>query len=224
MKNREALICLTLSIALIIGAIVFTALNIATMRDYELNYIKVTATVTKLETEHVNTTDSNHSTSYRLCYTYTFDGTEHEAKDSSVYYMYSLYHLDKMRGKQVEVYVNPKNFGEVTRVDSTDSYSLISLTLFFFGFVLYATGACMFIHKKSNTFIKRQLFVWLPIFIFCFATVFLFWLGLPTCGFGTVYKRIGGAIGYTVFAAVAAIAAGIDWLVQRKKKQKLNNT
>ena len=211
-KAKQAVFFIMLSVAFFIVAAIFIGINISKVRKYESDYVRVTATITGLRTEHISTDGSRRHVMY---YTYYLNGNSYEAREN--YYKlidpYKIY-----VGTQVEIYVDPNSPNEATRLDSADLFSLVSIVPFFLGLVLYSIGAGLIISKSNKPFLKRQLFIWLPLTILCIAIMLICWLGLPNDGFGEVFSHMRGAIGYAVFAGATVAAAAIDFYIHLKRK------
>lgn len=195
-------------------SVVFLGLNISNMRGFETNGVRLTATVTGIRSEsYVH--QGNHRTSVRYyrIFSYEYNGATFEARDGEGWKAYK----EEQLGKQLEIYVDPQNPTRAQAVSTVDLYSVISVVLFGITLPMFAAGAAMLLQATGkNTFRNRASFVWLPVFLVCAGAVLLLWAGLPHDGFGAVFTRVRGAIGYTVLAGIALVAAAIDRFARRK--------
>lgn len=219
-KDNTAKILLICAIFIFIASAVFTGLNISYMRKCELNYYKTTAVITKLTTEHVNTNNYK-DTRYRFTYTYTTeDGAYREVIGKRSMNKTSIEPYRIYVGENVEIYVDTAK-NEAITVDGADIYSVISVVLFAFSAVLYITGSAIYLHEKSLKLKHRLLITWLPVAVICIVSVLLFLIGLPNGGLSELFVRVGGAIGYTVIAALTFICAFVDILKSKKMREKV---
>lgn len=212
--KEPAIILISISLALLILSFVFTILQINVKRKYELECERVTAIITGVNTERVQ----GH-TRYYFCYSFEVDGNTHNVQDSSGISFWQARNFKSYLGKQVEIYYNLKNPDKVVSVDSSDTFSLVSVTLFSFTVILYTVGAMLLLHKSTKAALKRFLFVWLPVFIIGVASALLFSLALPKGNFADVFKEICGSIGYTVIAGASILAAATDNLIGLNTKK-----
>lgn len=215
-KSSSPKIVLLCAIFIFIVSVIFTGMNISFMRKCELNYYKTTAIVTKLTTEHVQG-----YTRYRLIYTYkTENGAEHEVADRNSFDNKAL-DTDKIYvGETVEIYVDTSN-NEAIPVSDADIFSVISVIVFSLAAIIYAVGSAILLHENGYGLKYRLLITWLPLAAVCIVSVFTFWAGLPNGTFVEVFKSVRGAIGYTVIAGLACVAAAIDTLICKKKREKV---
>lgn len=110
---------------------------------------------------------------------------------------------------------------EAIPVDRADIYSVISVVIFAFAAVLYVTGSAIYLHEKGLKLKHRLLITWLPVAVICIVSALLFLIGLPSGGFSELFVRVGGAIGYTVIAALTCICTVVDILISKKKREKV---
>ncbi|MBD5632175.1 MAG: DUF3592 domain-containing protein [Clostridia bacterium] len=213
--KKPAIILISISIALLILSFVFTILQITVKRKYELDYERVTATITGVNTEHVQ----GH-TRYYFCYSFEVNGNTYKVQDGSGISFWQARNYKSYLEKQVEIYYDLKNPNKVVSVDSSDTFSLVSVTFFSFTVILYTVGAMLLLHKSNNAWLKRFLVIWLPISIISIASALLFSLALPTGGFSDVFKEISGSIGYTVIAGASVLAVACDSLINIKAKKE----
>lgn len=199
--------CIVIAVSL--GLSVWT---IARMHDFETNYLTVTGTVSGYKVQHGSLTSSS-SKRYTLVISYTFDGRTYEFSDTVAYRARPT----DLIGTATEIYVHPQHPARAKKVSTADDPSFVSAIAFPFGAVLYALGVQLLLQEKGGSFVKRLLRIWLPIFAWCAASVLLFWVGLPNDGFGAVFSRVEGSIGYAVVAGVALLAAFLDGIISRKK-------
>ena len=220
-KDATAKIFILCTILLFIVSAVFTGLNISFMRECDLNYYKTTAVVTRLTTNH----GYNNHNSYLKCtitYTYTTaDGVEREVQGIGQANGIMPIDPDKIYvGKTIEIYVDSAK-NEAIPVDGADLYSVISVVIFAFFAVTYVAGSAIFLHEKGRGLKYRLLITWLPIAVICVVSVLLFWAGLPYGGFAEIFKRVGGANGYTVMCAISCIAGAADAIISKKMCDKV---
>lgn len=219
-KDNTAKILLICAIFIFIVSAVFTGLNVSYMRKCELNYYKTTAVITKLTTEHVNTNNKKDNR-YRFTYAYTTeDGAEREVVGKRSINKTSLDPYKIYVGEKVEIYVDTDT-NEAIPVEGADIYSVISVVLFAFAEVLYVTGSAIYLHEKGLKLKHRLLITWLPVAVICIVSALLFLIGLPSGGLSELFVRVGGAIGYTVIAALTCICAVVDILISKKKREKV---
>ncbi|MDE7296374.1 MAG: DUF3592 domain-containing protein [Clostridia bacterium] len=191
----------------------FTVWTAARMHNFETNYLTVTGTVSNYKINHGTITGNHSRTTYTLVISYSYDGRAYEFSDTVAYHARPT----DMIGTTTEIYVNPQNPERAKKVTTADDPSIISAIVFPFGAVVYALGVQLLLQEKGSSFTKRLFRIWLPVFLWCVASVLLFWIGLPNDGFGAVFSRVEGAIGYTVVAGVALLAICIDGIVSKKK-------
>ncbi|MDE7167863.1 MAG: DUF3592 domain-containing protein [Clostridia bacterium] len=212
--KKPATILISISLVLLILTFVFTGLQIDVKRKYELECERVTATITGVNTEHVQ----GHKR-YYFCYSFEVDGNTYKVQDGSGISFWQVNNYKSYLGKQVEIYYNLNNPNEVVSVDSSDTFSLISVTFFSFAVILYTVGVMLLLHKSNNAWLKRLLVIWLPILLISVASALLFSLALPVGGFSEVFKEISGSIGYTVIAGISVLAWISDSLINIKAKR-----
>lgn len=219
-KDNTAKILLICAIFIFIASAVFTGLNVSYMRKCELNYYKTSAVITKLTTEHVNTNNKK-DVRYRFTYTYTTeDGVEKEVSGKRSIGKTSIDPYKIYVGETVEIYVDTAK-NEAIPVDGADLYSVISVVLFAFSAILYVAGSAIFLHEKGLKLKHRLLITWLPIAAICVVSALLFVFGLPNGGISELFVRVGGAIGYTVIAALACVAAAVDTIICKNIRDKV---
>lgn len=197
-------------IALSLG---FTVLTAARMHNFETNYLTVSGTVSGYKVRHGTATNGHSRTTYTLVISYTFNEREYEFSDTAAYRVRPT----EMIGTKTEIYVNPLNPEQAKKVTTADDPSLVSAIIFPFGAVIYTLGVLLLLQEKGNSFLKRLLFIWLPVFVWCVISILLFWIGLPDDGFGAVFTRVEGAIGYAVIGGVALLAVLTDGIISNKK-------
>ncbi|MDE6867527.1 MAG: DUF3592 domain-containing protein [Clostridia bacterium] len=198
-------------IALSLG---FTVWTVARMHNFETNYIAAVGTVSDYEVSHRTATSGNYSrTRYFLVISYTFEGRMYKFTDTVAYRTRPT----DLIGTTTEIYVNPKNPEQTKKVTTADDPSIVSAISFPFGAVFYALGTLLLLQEKGNSLVKRLFRIHLPVFLWCVASVLLFWIGLPNDGFGAVFSRVEGAIGYTVVAGIALLTFLIDVIISKKK-------
>jgi len=201
--------CIMLAVSL--GFTVWTAVR---MHNFETNYLTVNGTVSDYEIHHGKVATGNYSsTTYTLVISYTFNGQTYKFSDTVAYRAKPT----DMIGTTTEIYVSPENPERAKKLTTADDPSIISAIIYPFGAVFYTFGILLLLQEKGNSFVKRLLRIWLPIFFGCAASVMLFWIGLPNDGFGAVFSRVEGAIGYAVVAGVALLAVLIDGIISKKK-------
>lgn len=197
-------------IALSLG---FTVLTAARMHNFETNYLTVSGTVSGYKVRHGTIANGHSRTTYTLVISYTFNEREYEFSDTAAYRVRPT----EMIGTKTEIYVNPLNPEQAKKVTTADDPSLVSAIIFPFGGVIYTLGVLLLLQEKGNSFLKRLLFIWLPVFVWCLISILLFWIGLPDDGFGAVFTRVEGAIGYAVIGGVALLAVLTDGIISKKK-------
>ncbi len=199
------------AVALSLGFTVWTA---ACMHNFETNYLTVCGTVSGYKVRHGTATNGNNSrTTYTLVISYTFNEREYEFSDTVAYRVRPT----EMIGTTTEIYVNPLNPEQVKKVTTADDPSFVSAIIFPFGVVVYTLGILLLLQEKGNSFLKRLLFIWLPVFVWCVISILLFWIGLPDDGLSAVFTRVEGAIGYAVIGGVALLAVLTDGIISKKK-------
>ena len=193
----------------------FAVWTIARMHNFETNYITQTGIVSDYKVHNGTATNSTYSkTTYTLVISYTFDGREYQLSDSVAYRVRPT----DMIGTTTEIYVNPQNPEQAKKVTTADDPSFVSALIFPFGLVFYTIGALLLLQEKKTSFLNRLLMIWLPAFLWCAISVLLFWIGLPNDGFGAVFTRVEGSIGYAIVAGVALLAVLIDGIITVRKK------
>lgn len=199
----------------------FTVWTVARMRNFETNYLTINGTVSDCKVNHGTLTDSNYSrTTYTLVISYDFDGRTYEYYDTVAY----RERPTDMIGTKTEIYVNPQNPEQAEKVTTAGTPSFVSAIVFPFGAVVYALGAQLLLQEKGSSFFKRLLTVWLPIFLWCLASILLFWIGLPNDGLFAVFTRVEGSIGYAVVACVALLAVFVDGIISNRKSRNPKKT
>ncbi|MDE6690962.1 MAG: DUF3592 domain-containing protein [Clostridia bacterium] len=196
-RRQPSIVFLCIALAFFIAFIGFFSWHTATMRDYELNYVRIQGTVVGVEDYHSSTSGHGSKIYYRLVISYTFEGQEHTFTDR-VGHKYDMRHKI---GTSTEIYVNPKNPAQAEKVTSSDYISIICACFFAFFCVTYAAGMNLLLSIKRTTFAKRCIFAWGMEILLGVVFLLLFWLGLPHSGFGEVFVRIKGAVGVTVAVA-----------------------
>ena len=205
--------CILFAVAL--GFSVWTA---ARMHNFETNYITISGTVSDYKVHRGTASSKRSSTHYTLVISYYYGGQSYKLSDTASYNKRPT----DMIGTTTEIYVNPQNPEQAKKVTTADDPSFVSAIIFPFGTVFYTIGALLLLQEKGNSFVKRLLIIWLPLFLWCAATVLLYWIGLPNDGFGSVFTRVEGAIGYTVVAGIALLAFLTDTIITNKKPTKKN--
>lgn len=212
-RKKEAWGVLLIAGVLIALALGFSVWTIARMRNYETNYFTVKGTITDYKTHH--SPSSTHSSwHYSLVISYRFEGREYRFTDTAGYPAPP----DELIGNTTEVYVNPQNPEQAKRVSTASSPSFVSAIAFPFGAVFYALGTALLLQERGSSFLKRALCIWLPLLVYSAASVLLYWVGLPHDGFGAVFSRVDGAIGYSVSAGLAVLAAAADALITYRRR------
>ncbi|MDE6302226.1 MAG: DUF3592 domain-containing protein [Clostridia bacterium] len=196
----------------------FTVWTIAQMHNFETNYLTVIGTVSDYEVQHGTLTNRHGRTTYTLVISYTVDGQTYKFSDIVAY----RERPTDMIGTMTEVYVNPQNPELAKKLATADDPSIASAIIFPFGAIVYALGVLLLLQEKRSTFVKRLLRIWLPIFLWCAISVLLFWIGLPNDGFGAVFSRVEGTIGYAVVAGITLLTLLIDAIISKKKSSSLN--
>ena len=192
----------------------FTVWTAARMHNFETNYITMSGTITDYNIHHHSSTSTGSRTSYTLVISYTYNGADYTFNDTGGYH----YRPTDMIGTKTEIYVNPEKPEKARRVSTASTPSYVSAMVFAFGAVIYVLGTILLLQEKGNSFVKRLLCIWLPIFLWCIANVLLFWIGLPHDGFGAIFSRVKGAIGYAVVCGIPLLAVLIDAIITKKKK------
>ena len=193
-------------------SLAFTIWTAARMNNFENNYITMTGTISGYKIHH--RPSPTQFDIYTLVISYNYDNTDYEFTDTDSYHA----EPKDMIGKKTEIYVNPKNPKQVKKVTTAQTPSLVSAIAFPFGVIFYAIGIFLISQEKGLSFVKRLLVIWLPVFLWCVASVLLFWIGLPHDGFFALFSRIEGTIGYAVIAGVALLAALIDLIITKTKR------
>ncbi len=183
------------------------------MYNYETNYATVRGTVSGYNVNHGPISSSSSRNTYNLVITYVFNDHEYKFSDSVAYHKRPT----DMIGTTMKIYVNPQNPEKAKKVTTADDPSIVSAIIFPFAAIVYTLGMLLLLQEKGGSLVKRLLIIWLPIFLWCIATVLLFWIGLPNDGFNAVFSRVEGAIGYAVIGGVSLLAALIDVIVTNKK-------
>ncbi len=198
-------------LALSLGFTVWTAVR---MHNFETNYLTINGTVSDYEVRRGTATNGNYSrTTYTLVISYTVNGQSYKFYDTVAYRVQPT----DMIGTTTEIYVSPEYPEQAKKLTTADDPSIVSAIIYPFGAVFYMFGVLLLLQEKGSSFVKRLLRIWLPIFFGCAASVILFWIGLPNDGFGAVFSRVEGAIGYAVVAGIALIALLIDGIISKKK-------
>ena len=194
-------------------ALGFTVWTVARMHNFETNYITVSGTVSDYKVNHSASTHWRSGTTYTLVISYAYDGRGYKLSDTVAYRKRPT----DMIGTTTEIYVNPQNPEQAKKVTTADDPSFVSAMVFPLCAIFYTIGALLLLQEKGNSFVKRLLVIWLPVFLWCAATVLLYWIGLPNDPFGAVFPRVEGAIGYTVVAGIALFAFLTDTIITHKK-------
>lgn len=219
-RKKSAIVLLSISLALFLGFLGFFVWHTATIRNYELNFIKTDGVVVNVEKREGNVSHNSTSTKkayYHLVIAYTFEDKEYTFTDR-IGYQYAVY--DKI-GTSLKVYVNTKNPSQTELVTSADYISIISTCFFAFFCVAYACGMNVLLSIKGNTIKKRLLYVWGVEIILGIATLLLFWLGLPHSGFNEVFVYIKGAIGISVILGLVLCTILLDVIITQKLRLKV---
>lgn len=185
----------------------FTVWTVARMHNYETNYVTVKGTITDY-TLHHHSNDRH----YTLIVSYAYDGQTYSFSDTAGFRA----RPDELIGHATNIYVNPQNPEQVKKVTTAASTSIVSAVAFPFGAAFYALGVSLLLQERESSYKKRVLCIWLPAFVCCVAAVLMFWIGLPHSGFGEVFSRIEGVVGFTVSGGLALFAAGLDGVVSRR--------
>lgn len=209
-ERRQIFVLFMIFVVLFAVSVSFAAWSIARMHNYESNYIRVTGKITDYKIHHH---PIERSSTYTLVITYTYEGCTYEISDHTGY---SARPVDKI-GTFTEVYVNPQSPEQATRVSSSDGLSLVSVIAFSFSAVAYILWIAILLQRGGSTFYRRALCVWLPVVLLSIGTCFLFWIGLANVGFGAVFNRFDGAVGYIVVAALTAVACLVDFCLSYRK-------
>ncbi|MDE7372944.1 MAG: DUF3592 domain-containing protein [Clostridia bacterium] len=217
-QRRPAIVFLSIAFALFLAFIGFFAWNTVSMRNYELNNVKIMGKVVDVETHH-STAGTNHGsrTYYYLVITYEYGGQEYTFTDRVGH----QYIERGTVGSSTQIYVNPQNPAQAEKVTSSGFVSIICACFFAFFFVTYSVGMNILLSIGRNTFKKRLFFVWGVVILLGILFLLLFWLGLPNSGFGEVFARIEGAIGLTVISALALLVVFLDGIITLKLNSKM---
>ena len=191
----------------------FNVWTIARMHNFETNYVTIKGTITDYKLHHHT---SPQKRSYTLIISYTFDGQKYEFNDTAGFRAPP----DDLIGHATNIYVNPQNPEQVKKVTTAQSTSIVGAVAFPFGVAFYALGVALLLQERESSYKKRVLYIWLPAFICCVAAVLMFWIGLPNSGFGEVFSRIDGAVGFTVSGGLVLLAAGLDGIISKKLSKK----
>ncbi len=191
----------------------FTVWTVARMYDYETNYVTVNGTVSSYNVNHGSIGSSSSRNTYSLVITYVFNDHEYKFSDTTSYHKRPT----DMIGTTTEIYVDPKNPQNAKKVSTADDPSIVSAIIFPFAAIIFTLGMLLLLQEKGGSLVKRLLLIWLPSFLLCVTNVLLFWIGLPHDGFGAVFARVEGAIGYTVVGGVAVLATLIDLIVSNRR-------
>ncbi len=211
-RKRPSIVFLSIALVFFMAFTGFFAWHTVTMRDYELNYVRIQGTVIGVDEYHSSTSGRGSKTYYRLVISYTFEGQEHTFTDR-------VGHKYDMRGKigtSTEIYVNPQNPEQAEKVTSSDYISIICACFFAFFCVTYSAGMNLLLSMKRSTFKKRCVFAWGMEILLGTVVLLLFWLGLPHSGFGEVFLRIKGAVGVTVVCGMVLCVTLLDGIITRK--------
>ena len=192
-KGKPSLIFLTIALALFIAFVGFFAWNTANMRSYELDYVKTDGTIVGVEVH----SSSGRSGSYYVV-AYSYGGQEYKFTDRSGKA------LSSKIGTTTEIYVNPENPEMAEKVSSADYVSIICACFFAFFCATYSAGMNLLVSIKGSTLQRRFIFVWGIEILLGFVVVLSFGAGLPLSGFGEVFRRIRGAVGFTVVTCLVA--------------------
>ncbi|MDE6058913.1 MAG: DUF3592 domain-containing protein [Clostridia bacterium] len=211
-ERKNAIILLSISLAMFLLFVGFFAWHTARMRSYELDFVRIEGTVTGYETHHSSTSGHGSRTYYYLQITYSYGGEEYTFTDRTGH----KYIASGVIGSSTEIYVDPAAPSNAEKVSSSGFVSIICACFFAFFCMMYAVGMNILLSTKQSTFKKRLLFVWGAEILIGIVFLLLFWLGLPHSGFGEVFRRIEGAVGITVVSGLVLLAAFIDGLIAYK--------
>jgi len=213
-KRNPTAVLLATAVLFFVIAVVFAGLQISANAEYRKNYVRVGAVITGLRTERIPGTKPRNIRRY--VFTYTLDGTERTAEEEGGT---AYWETDGERiGTSEEIFVRKSDLSRAVRVSKTDFYSLISLVLFIPALILFVAGGAMLMSERKNPPLKRQLFLWLPVFAVCLVLMLL--LPAGTASFGEAFARIRGAWGYAAMGGVTLFAALSDGLISRKNKKR----
>ncbi|MDE6294072.1 MAG: DUF3592 domain-containing protein [Clostridiales bacterium] len=191
----------------------FTIWTVARMYNFETNYITVRGTVSNYNVNHGSIGSNSSRNTYSLVITYVFNDHEYKFSDTTSYHKRPT----DMIGTTTEIYVNPKYPENAKKVTTADDPSIVSAIIFPFCAIVYTLGMLLLLQEKGNSFAKRLLLIWIPIFLWCVTSILLFWIGLPNDGFSAVFARVEGAIGYAVVGGIPLLAALIDVIISNRK-------
>lgn len=215
-ERKDRLFLLLIACVLFALSIGFTVWTVARMHNFETNYVSMKGTITGYETRHGGVGKYRTGRRYTLIISYSYEGQSYSFSDSVSY----LARPDDMVGEKTEIYVNPQNPSQAKRVSTASTPSFVSVVAFPFGAVFYAFGMALVLQEREKlSCSNRFLYIWLPLFCCCVATVLLFWVALPHDGFGAVFSRIEGAICFTVIAGLIVAVALLDWLLSKRRKR-----
>lgn len=218
-RKKEAWGVLLIAGVLIALALGFSVWTITRMRNYETNYLTVKGTITDYKT-HYSPSTKHSNWHYSLVISYRFEGREYELSDTAGFSAPP----DELIGNTTEIYVNPQNPEQAKKVSTASSPSYVSAIAFPFGAVFYALGTALLLQERGSSFLKRALCIWLPLLVYSAASVLLYWVGLPYDGFGEVFSRVDGAIGYSVSGGLAVLAGIIDGAVCLRARKRAKRT
>lgn len=218
-ERQSAIVFLSIACALFLAFIGFFAWHTARMRSYELAHVRMLGTVVDVERRHHTASSNYHGASgtyYYLVISYKFDGRYYEFTDRTG----QRTEMREYIGKNVEIYVDPKNPESAETISSSGFVSIICACFFAFFCVTYAAGMNLLLSVKGSSFKKRLLCAWGVEVLLAVAFILLFWLGLPNSGFVEVFKRINGAVGLAVICQLVLIATLLDGVISFKVKPK----
>ncbi len=214
-RRRPSIVFLSIALVFFMAFIGFFSWHTVTMRDYELNYVRMQGTVVDVARRSSSTSGHGSRTYYYLVISYTYEEQEYTFTDR-------VGHNYDVRGKigtSAEIYVNPKNPEQAEKVTSSDYISIICACFFAFFCVTYSAGMNLLLSIKRSTFKKRCFFAWGMQILLGTVFLLLFWLGLPHGGFGEVFLRIKGAVGVTVVCGMVLCVTLLDGIITRKLKK-----